>query len=272
MQSRESAQGHAGVVGVELAHVRSPNRQEAACILDEATRSVNGGLLATWMFGIVAGSFTGVVDGCRLQLPWRCLEQQRRWCAGSRRSAAPLARGARNLAHARAPRPWPRARARCARAWRSESHRIAEVFDDDFQSLSACAHSPHCHVTLYYAFQTHRRPVPSLSHVTPLNNQLRDSAARGRATEATLEFLLHGMLLRHAAQPPRLGVASAAPVLRGLRMHQMRPGGTSRAVHAMTQLDTIGRERAQNDGVVLVRREDDLHPCQAPQSAKEERL
>lgn len=53
---------------------------------------------------------------------------------------------------ARAPRPWPRARARCARAWRSESHRIAEVFDDDFQSLSACAHSPHCHVTLYYAF------------------------------------------------------------------------------------------------------------------------
>ena len=79
------------------------------------------------MFGIVAGSFTGVVDGCRLQLPWRCLEQQRRWCAGSRRSAAPLARGARNLAHARAPRPWPRARARCARAWRSESHRIAEV-------------------------------------------------------------------------------------------------------------------------------------------------
>lgn len=122
-------------------------------------------------------------------------------------------------------------------------------------------------------FQSHRRPVPSLSHVTPLNDQLAGrSAARGRATEATLEFLLYGMLLRHAAQPPRLGDASAAPVLRGLRMHQMRPGGTSRAVHAMTQLDTIGRERAQNDGVVLVRREDDLHPCQAPQSAKEERL
>ena len=32
---------------VELAHVRSPNRQEAACILDEATSSVNGGLLAS---------------------------------------------------------------------------------------------------------------------------------------------------------------------------------------------------------------------------------
>jgi hypothetical protein len=182
LQSRESAQGHAGVVGVELAHVRSPNRQEAACILDEATRSVDGGLLATWMFGIVAGSFTGVVDGCRLQLPWRCLEQQRRWCAGSRRSAAPLARGARNLAHARArpahghapghgaPARGGRSRIASLRFYLSSIRRI----DDDFVSHCRPVPTAHTVMSLYTTlFQTHRRPVPSLLHVTPLNDLLR---------------------------------------------------------------------------------------------------
>ena len=152
----------------------------------------------------------------------------------------------------------------------------------DFQSLSRPVPLSAHTVTLLRTTHcfSHCRPVPTAHTVTslPLGSTpglgsralLRDSAAR--AIEATLKFLLHGMLLRHGAQPPRLGDASTAPVLRGLRMHQMRPGGTSRAVHAMTQLDTIRRERAQNDGVVLVRREDDLHPCQAPQSTKEERL
>ena len=209
-------------------------------------------------------------------MPWRCPEQQAALvCRLAAQRRASCAWRAEPRPRARAPPMATRQVTARARAWRSESHPASLRFYVSYTttfSVSHCRPVPTAHtVTLYYAFSD----APSTCALTVARHsahQLRDSAARGRAIEATLEVLLHGMLLRHAAQPPRLGDASAAPVVRGLRMHQMRPGGTSRAVHAMTQHDTIGRERAQNDGIVLVRREDDLHPCQAPQSAKEERL
>ena len=150
--------------------VRRP--KEAACILDEATRSVTGGLLATWKFGIVVGSFTGgwtgvvavaLSEGQQAALVCRLAAQRRASCAWR---AEPRPR-------ARAPPMATRQVTARARAWRSESHRIAEVLCfvyDDFQSVTVGL-CPQPTLSLYTTlFQTHRRPVPSLSHVTQLTS------------------------------------------------------------------------------------------------------
>ena len=126
------------------------------------------------------GVIHGGVDsrGGRVQLPWRCPEQLAALVsrlAAQRRASCAWRAEPRPRARARAPRPWPRARARRARAWRRSGSRIASlrfyffVYDPIFSHCVGLCPQPT--LSLYTTlFQTHRRPVPSLSHVTPLTS------------------------------------------------------------------------------------------------------